>query len=56
MASFADRTVLMRDGAESARVGAPPATGGDSLRVGPAEVDPSAEAIVWRDGRAWTAS
>ena len=45
VAGFADRTVLLRDGVESVRVGVEPthATGGDSLRVSAAEVDPSAD-------------
>ena len=54
VAGFADRTVLLRDGVESARVGVEPtrATGGDSLRVSAAEVDPSADVISWgRDRR-----
>jgi putative ABC transport system ATP-binding protein len=49
VAGFADRTVLLRDGVESARIGVEPthATGGDSLRVSAAEVDPSADVISW---------
>ena len=47
VAGFADRTVLLRDGVESVRVGVEPthATGGDSLRVSAAEADPSADVI-----------
>ena len=59
VAGFADRTVLLRDGVESVRVGVEPthATGGDSLRVSAAEVDPSADVISWgRDRRRGGAS
>ena len=50
VAGFADRTVLMRDGVESVQVqrrAGEAATGGDSLRVSAAEVEPSADMISW---------
>ena len=46
VAGFADRTVLMRDGVESVLANGARATPvADTLRVGPAEVDPSADTI-----------
>ena len=59
VAAFADRSVLLRDGVESVRVGVEPTYpgGGDSLRVSAAEVDPSADVISWgRDRRRGGAS
>ena len=50
VAGFTDRTVLMRDGVESVQangVPAEPSLGGDSLRVGAAAVEPSADTISW---------
>jgi putative ABC transport system ATP-binding protein len=53
VAGFADRTVLMRDGVETARASgaqAEPLLGGDSIRVNAGEAEPSADTIAW--GRA----
>jgi putative ABC transport system ATP-binding protein len=56
VAGFADRTVLMRDGVETAQangVRAKPPVGGDSIRVSAGVAEPSGDTIASDDTIAW---